>query len=51
MVLGVKRLVQNFRALWKVPSKINTVKMLAKFAQFLRITLAALVKFTGKGKY
>ena len=42
---------QNSCALWKLPSKINTVKMLKKFAQLLRITFVALVKFPGNGKY
>ena len=33
-VLDVTKLVsQNFCALWKLPSKIDTVKMLKKFAQ------------------
>ena len=51
MVLGLTELVQNLCALWKLPSKIDTVKVLKKFVQLLRITFVALVKFPGNGKY
>ena len=43
--LETTKLVQNFCALWKLPSKINTVKMLKEFPQLLSITFVALVKF------
>ena len=45
MVLGVTKLVKNFCVLWKLPSKIDTVKALKKFSQLLRITFVTLVKF------
>ena len=35
----------------KLPTQIDTVKMLKKIAQLLRIAFVALVKFPGNGKY
>ena len=50
LVYDVTKLVQNFCALWKLPSKVNTVKRLKKLAQLLWVNFVALVKFPGNGK-